>query len=55
LPVFDAPAYVLWRRRTYRAEAELQNPGTPLGNYSITVTATSGSLNHSVQAALTVQ
>jgi len=31
------------------------NPGTPAGNYLITVTATSGSLNHSVQAALTLQ
>src|SRR5262249_20824019 len=31
------------------------NPGTPPGNYSITVTAAWGSLNHSVQAVLTVQ
>lgn len=31
------------------------NPGTKPGNYSITVTASSGSLSHGLQAALTVQ
>jgi len=30
-------------------------PGTPPGNYSITVSAKSGSLTHTVSAALTVQ
>src|ERR1700674_151241 len=30
-------------------------PGTPQGNYSVTVTAAMGSLSHSVQAMLTVQ
>jgi len=29
-------------------------PGTPAGNYTIVVTATSGSLSHSVQVNLTV-
>jgi hypothetical protein len=30
-------------------------PGTPQGNYSVTVTAAMGSLSHSVQAMLTVK
>jgi hypothetical protein len=31
------------------------NPGTPTGNSAVTVTATAGSLNHTVQLTLTVQ
>jgi hypothetical protein len=31
------------------------NPGTPLGTYNITVTATCGQVMHKAQASLTVQ
>ena len=31
------------------------NPGTPIGNYTVTVTATSGSLTHNTTFMLVVQ
>ena len=33
----------------------VSNPGTPTGNYTITVTGTSGSLSRSVNVPVTVQ
>jgi hypothetical protein len=37
------------------SSSHTSNPGTPAGTYTIAVTATSGSLTHTTNVAITVQ
>jgi hypothetical protein len=47
-------ALLVWRRRVTQSQG-LQSPGTPVGTYTLTVTATSGSTTRSQNLTLVVQ